>query len=122
MKPIFRQHEKETKMKNRGFLMAGIILLVLLVAGQAVSYLAAPASWQAFIERLPVIISMIAFWGPIIAILAGLFVWAVLRLMGFASLEEIRQESVEQNNPAPAIVFVGALIASLLFFTLVIRP
>lgn len=109
-------------MKNRGFLMAGIILLVLLVAGQAVSYLAAPASWQAFIERLPVIISMIAFWGPIIAILAGLFVWAVLRLMGFASLEEIRQESVEQNNPAPAIVFVGALIASLLFFTLVIRP
>jgi hypothetical protein len=109
-------------MKNRGFLVTGMILLVLLAAGQAVSYLAAPASWKAFVERLPVILSMIAFWGPILGLLAGLFVWAVLRLLGFTSLEEIRQESVEQNNPAPAIVFVGALIASLLFFMLVIRP
>lgn len=109
-------------MKNRGFVITGIVLLALLAAGQAVAYLAAPTSWKAFVERLPVIISMIAFWGPILALLAGLFVWAVLRLLGFNTLEEIRRESVEQNNPAPAIVFVGALIASLLFFMLVIRP
>jgi hypothetical protein len=37
-------------------------------------------------------------------------------------LEEIRLESVEQNNPTPAIVFVGTLIASLLFLMMVIRP
>ena len=65
---------------------------------------------------------MIAFWGPIVAIIAGLFVWAMLRLLGFKSLEEIRVESVEQNNPTPAVVFIGTLIASLLFLMLVIRP
>jgi hypothetical protein len=109
-------------MKSRSYLIAGILLLVFLLVGQAVSYWVAPASWRAFIERLPVIASMIAFWGPIIAILSGLFVWGVLRLVGFQSLEEIRQESIEQNNPTAAIVFVGALVASLLFFMLVIRP
>jgi len=107
---------------SRGFLIAGGLLLLILVIGQVVAYLIAPASWRAFTERLPVILSMIAFWGPILAILAGLFVWATLRLLGFESLEEIRLESVEQNNPTPAIVFVGTLIASLLFFMLVIRP
>ena len=109
-------------MKSRSYLIAGILLLIILLVGQAVSYWVAPASWRAFVERLPVIASMIAFWGPIIAILSGLFVWAVLRLVGFQSLEEIRQESIDQNNPTAAIVFVGALIASLLFFMLVIRP
>jgi hypothetical protein len=44
-----------------------------------------------------------------------------MRLLGFESLEAVRQESVEQNNPAPAIVFVGALVASLIFLGLVIR-
>jgi len=29
---------------------------------------------------------------------------------------------VEDNNPAPAIVFVGTLIASILFLMVVIRP
>jgi hypothetical protein len=110
------------KNSSRGFLMAGGLLLAVLVLGQVVSYLLAPDSWRAFITRLPVILSMIAFWGPIVAIAAGLFVWATLRLMGFNSLEEIRSESVEQNNPTPAMVFVGALIASLLFLMLVIRP
>ncbi len=110
-------------MKNqRGFLIAGIVLLVTLIVGQGLSFVSAPDSWKAFVGRLPVIISMIAFWGPILALLAGVFVWAMLRLLGFNTLEEIRQESVEQNNPTPAIVFVGALIASLLFFMLVIRP
>lgn len=42
--------------------------------------------------------------------------------MGFESLEDIRVESVEQNNPAPAILFVGTLIASILFLMLVIKP
>ena len=110
------------KKTSRTFLVTGIIMVVLLVVGQAVSYLIAPASWRAFAGRLPVIASMIAFWGPIIALLSGLFVWSMLRLLGFDSLEEIRQEAVEQNNPTPAIIFVGTLIASLLFFMLVIRP
>ena len=109
-------------MKSRTYLIAGILLLIFLLVGQVISYWVAPASWRAFLERLPVIASMIAFWGPIIAILSGLFVWGVLRLLGFQSLEEIRQESIEQNNPTAAIIFVGALIASLLFFMLVIRP
>jgi hypothetical protein len=107
---------------SRGFMIAGVVLVVTLVLGQILSYLIAPASWQAFVGRLPVILSMIVFWGPIVALIAGLFVWAMLRLLGFASLEEIRQESVEQNNPTPAIVFVGTLVASILFLMLVIRP
>ena len=107
---------------SRGFVAAGALLLVLLAAGQLIAYVIAPESWQAFAGRLPVILSMIAFWGPIIALVAGVFVWAMLRLLGFASLDEIRLESVEQNNPTPAIVFVGTLIASILFLMLVIRP
>ena len=107
---------------SRGFLLAGAMLLVLLVVGQLIAYVIAPDSWRVFAGRLPVILSMIAFWGPIIALVAGLFVWATLRLLGFASLDEIRLESVEQNNPTPAIVFVGTLIASILFLMLVIRP
>ncbi len=39
----------------------------------------------------------------------------------FDSLAEIRSESVEQNNPTPAILFVGTLIASVLFLSLIIR-
>jgi len=104
------------------FWVAVIILAAALILGQGISFLFAPASWQAFISRVPVILSMIAFWGPIVAIIAGLFVWAMLRLLGFKSLEEIRVESVEQNNPTPAVVFIGTLIASLLFLMLVIRP
>jgi hypothetical protein len=107
---------------SRGFLVAGGLLLVLLVVGQIIAYGIAPDSWRAFAGRLPVILSMIAFWGPIIALVAGLFVYGTLRLLGFASLDEIRLESVEQNNPTPAIVFVGTLIASILFLMLVIRP
>jgi hypothetical protein len=107
---------------DRSFLWIGIILVAALVLGQGLSFLLAPESWQVFITRLPVILSMIAFWGPVIALVAGLMVWAMMRLLGFTSLEMIRQESVEQNNPAPAIVFVGTLIASLLFLMLVIRP
>jgi hypothetical protein len=110
------------KKSPRGFLMIGLLLLAILVVGQAASYVLAPASWSAFVARLPVILSMVAFWGPIVAIIAGLFVWAMLRMLGFSSLEEIRQESLEQNNPTPAIIFVGTLIASLLFLLMVIRP
>ena len=102
--------------------MVVLILVIALAAGQVISYFASPAAWQAFIGRLPAILSMVAFWGPIVAILAGLILWLVLRLAGFSSLEEIRTESVEQNNPAPAIIFVGTLIATLIFLSLVIRP
>jgi hypothetical protein len=110
-------------MKNdRSLLIIGIILVATLILGQGLSYLLAPESWQVFLERLPVILSMIAFWGPVIAIVASLMVWGMLNLLGFTSLEMIRLESVEQNNPAPAIIFVGTLIASLLFLMLVIRP
>ena len=65
---------------------------------------------------------MIAFWGPIIALISSAMVWVVMNLLGFESMEAIRQESVEQNNPAPAIIFVGTLIASVLFLMLVIKP
>jgi len=107
---------------SRGFLVAGLVLVVVMAFGQLVAYLIAPDSWRIFVQRLPVILSMISFWGPIVALVAGLFVWVTLRLLGFVSLEEIRLESVEQNNPTPAIVFVGTLVASILFLMLVIRP
>ncbi len=110
------------KQTSRGYLIAGILLLILMALGQIVTYLIAPESWRIFAGRLPVILSMITFWGPIVALIAGLFVWGTLRLLGFSSLEEIRLEAVEQNNPTPAIVFVGTLIASILFLMLVIRP
>ena len=110
------------KKPSRTFWLTGLLLVILVVVGQGLSFFIAPASWRAFVDRLPLILSMIAFWGPIMALFSGLFVWATLRLLGFNSLEEIRQESIEQNNPTPAIIFVGALIASLLFFLLIIRP
>ena len=110
------------KEARRGYLFIGLALLLLLIVGQVVAFLIAPDSWRAFVARLPVILSMIAFWSPIMALVAGLFVWATMRLLGFDTLEEIRIESVEQNNPTPAIVFVGALISSMLFLMLVIRP
>lgn len=99
-----------------------IILALALIAGQVISYFASPAAWGGFIAVLGRIISMIAFWGPITALISSAFVWIVMRLLGFESLEAIRQESVDQNNPTPAIIFVGTLIASVLFLMLVIRP
>jgi hypothetical protein len=65
---------------------------------------------------------MVAFWGPIVALVAGLLVWTMLKLLGFNSLQEIRKESVEENNPAPAIIFTGTVIASILFIMLILRP
>ena len=97
-------------------------LVISLVAGQIIAYLAAPDSWKSFVMVLPKIISMIAFWGPIIALVSFAFVTVTLRMLGFTSFEELRKESVEENNPAPAIVFVGTLIASILFLMIVIRP
>ena len=99
-----------------------IVLVLTLVVGQAISYFANPAAWQQYANSLGTILSMIAFWGPIIAIISSIFVWLVMRLLGFESLEAIHEESVEQNNPAPAIIFVGTLIASVLFLMLVIKP
>ena len=71
---------------------------------------------------LPKIISMIAFWGPIIALVSFAFVAMTLRMLGFQSFEDLRRESVDENNPAPAIIFVGTLVASILFLMIVIRP
>jgi hypothetical protein len=107
--------------KNREWWIGLLTLAGALVFGQIISRVLAPASWELFMARLPVILSMIAFWGPIVAIVAAAFVVVTMRLLGFGSLSEIRQESVEQNNPAPAIVFVGTLVASLIFLGLVIR-
>ena len=107
--------------KNREWWIGLLTLAGALVLGQIISRVLAPASWELFMARLPVILSMIAFWGPIVAIVAAAFVIVTMRLLGFGSLAEIRQESVEQNNPAPAIVFVGTLVASLIFLGLVIR-
>jgi hypothetical protein len=98
-----------------------VILVLVLVIGQGLSFLLNPAGWSGYAGNLMNILGMIAFWGPIIAVIASLFVWIVMRLLGFTSLDSIRQESVEQNNPAPAIIFVGTLIASVLFLMLVIK-
>ena len=106
------------KNSNRFFLG----LLVMLVLGQLIAYITAPDSWRSFVSVLPTIISMIAFWGPIIALVAFGFVSLTLRLLGFSSFADLRRESVEENNPAPAIIFVGTLIASILFLMIVIRP
>lgn len=108
-------------MKSSGWWIGLLTLAGTLVLGQIVAYLLAPASWSIFVGRLPVILAMIAFWGPIVAVVASAFVVVTMRLLGFESLAEIRQESVEQNNPAPAIVFAGTLLASLVFLGLVIR-
>jgi hypothetical protein len=99
-----------------------ITLVLVLIVGQAISYLLAPGTWMALLAILARILSMIFFWGPIIALIASVFVWIVMNLLGFGNLEEIRKESVEDNNPTPAIIFVGTLIASILFLMLVIKP
>jgi hypothetical protein len=108
-------------MQNRN-VAAVVVLVVALAAGQGLAFLINPNGYQGFLAALPVILSQIAFWGPVIALIAGAFILGTLRLLGFQSLDEIRRESVEQNNPTPAIIFVGTLIASLLFLSLVIRP
>ena len=108
--------------KNRNLLVGIVVLLIVLVVGQGFAYLLARDSWRVFIGRLPEIIAMIAFWAPILAIFSTGFVYFVMRLLGFDDLAEIRAESVEQNNPTPAILFVGTLIASVLFLLLVVRP
>ena len=97
-------------------------LLIALVGGQVIAYIAAPDSWKSFVAVLPRIISMIGFWGPIVALIAFGLVSLTLRMLGFTSFEDLRRESVDENNPAPAIIFVGTLIASILFLMIVIRP
>ncbi len=108
-------------MKNK-MVMGAVVLVIALVVGQGLAFVLNASGYAKFLETLPVILSQIAFWGPIIAIIAGAFILVTLRLLGFNTLEEIRTESVEQNNPTPAIIFVGTLIASLLFLSLTIRP
>ena len=108
--------------QNRSMFLGAIVLVAALIVGQAFAFVIERNAWTTYVTRLPVILAQIAFWGPICALISAGFVVITLRLLGFASLEEIRKESVEQNNPTPAIVFVGTLIASILFLTLVIRP
>ena len=105
-------------MRNRSV----ILLVVTLLVGQGISYIAAPDSWKSFVSVLPRIISMIAFWGPVIALVSFGLVSLSLRMLGFQSFEDLRRESVEENNPAPAIIFTGTLIASILFLMVVIKP
>jgi hypothetical protein len=99
-----------------------LILVIVIAAGQALSYVASPDAWRSFAAILPGIVSMIAFWGPVIGLTAFLLAALALRLLGFKSFDELRRESVEENNPAPAIIFVGILISSILFLMVVIRP
>ena len=108
-------------LQNRSMMMGIGVLVGALVVGQVLTYIIAPGGWATFSSTLPIVIAQIAFWGPICAIFAAGFVALTLRLLGFESLEEIRKESVEQNNPTPAIVFVGTLIASILFLTMLIQ-
>jgi hypothetical protein len=107
---------------SKGYWAVLALLLAAIVIGQAVSYVAAPASWQAFVALLPKYLSMVAFWGPLVALVSGVMVWTLLKLLGFNSLTEIRRESVEENNPSPAIIFIGTVIASILFMMLILRP
>jgi predicted lysophospholipase L1 biosynthesis ABC-type transport system permease subunit len=107
---------------SKGYWAVLVLLLAAIVVGQVVSFLAARASWEAFVGLLPKYLSMVAFWGPLVALVAGLMVWAMLKMLGFQSLADIRRESVEENNPAPAIIFTGTMIASILFIMLVLRP
>jgi hypothetical protein len=109
-------------MKTNRYFLVVLVLLAMLVLGQVLSYVIAPDSWRSFTAVLPKILSMITFWGPVVAVIAAAFVTIAMRLLGFTSLEEIRKESVEDNNPTPAIIFVGTLIASILFLMVVIRP
>jgi hypothetical protein len=108
-------------LKNR-MVVGLLVLLGALAVGQVFTFVLNREGYLTFLATLPVVLSQIAFWGPIIALVSGGCTVITLRLLGFNSLEEIRVESVEQNNPTPAIVFVGTLIASLLFLALVIRP
>lgn len=108
-------------MKNK-MVLGAVVLVVALVIGQVLAFLINATFYQDYLQALPKVLAQIAFWGPVMAIIAGGFILITLRLLGFNSLEEIRAESVEQNNPTPAILFVGTLIASLLFLSLVIRP
>ncbi len=107
---------------SKGYWSVLALLLAAIVVGQVVSYLAARASWEAFVALLPKYLSMVAFWGPIVALVAGILVWTMLKLLGFASLAEIRRESVEENNPSPAIIFTGTMITVILFIMLILRP
>jgi hypothetical protein len=107
---------------SKGYWAVLALLLAAIAVGQAVSYVSAPASWQAFVNLLPKYLSMVAFWGPLVALVSGVMVWTLLKLLGFNSLVEIRKESVEENNPAPAIIFIGTMIASILFMMLILRP
>jgi UPF0716 family protein affecting phage T7 exclusion len=107
---------------SKGYWAVLILLIATIVLGQVVSYIAAPASWQAFVSLLPKYLSMVCFWGPIVALVAGVMVWAMLKLLGFNSLQEIRKESVEENNPSPAIIFIGTILASILFIMVILRP
>jgi hypothetical protein len=101
----------------------GVLTLAgLFIAGQVIAFGVARETWNEFVGRLPVILAMVAFWGPICAIFSAMIVYFVLRLLGFDSLDAIRSESVDQNNPTPAILFVGTLISSVLFLLLIIRP
>lgn len=81
--------------------VGSLVLLVALVLGQVLAWLLNAQGYAVFLQTLPIILSQIAFWGPIIALIAGGFMPITLRLLGFKSLEYIRQESVEQNNPTP---------------------
>ncbi len=109
--------------QNRTLIVGIIVLVVALIVGQGLAYVMASDKWTDWVTiTLRVVVAQIAFWGPICAIFSAGFVVLTLRLLGFESLDEIRKESVEQNNPTPAIIFVGTLIASILFLTLVIRP
>jgi predicted lysophospholipase L1 biosynthesis ABC-type transport system permease subunit len=107
---------------SKGYWAVLVLLLAAILVGQVVSFLAERAAWEAFVGLLPKYLSMVAFWGPLVALVAGLMVWAILKMLGFNSLGDIRRESVEENNPAPAIIFTGTMIASILFLMLVLRP
>src|SRR3972149_927989 len=71
--------------KNREWLIGLLPRAGAFVLGQIISRLLAPASWDIFAARLPVILAMIAFWGPIVAIVAAAFVVITMRPVGLGA-------------------------------------
>ncbi len=68
---------------NRQIIFGALSLIVLLLLGQITAFFLAPGSWQRFSARLPVIIAILAFRGPIFGIISAFFVTFTMRLLSF---------------------------------------
>jgi hypothetical protein len=56
---------------------AALVWLIALVVAQGLAALLHPAGYAGFVPVLPLIPSQVAFWGPIVALIAGGFIFRV---------------------------------------------